>query len=236
MTLGKLLRKLLGPEYFAYAGKAYRRIFVDLEKVAHCLPEMPSGSHLLDIGGGDGELINSIKKRFPNIKISMIDISHSIGDMIDEKHKASIDFFPSTSIAQFREKRAGSASNIDFILISDVIHHVAPEARKRFFSDLSKLVSENTVVIIKDIEPGFFLSRLSYWADKYISGDRTVALTSKNELIRSMTEIFPKIHYCETGLFRINKPNFALAFSLKPLPKSPDHRSPVITPSPPQHP
>lgn len=219
MTLGKLFRKLLGPKYFGYAGKAYRRIFVDLEKVAQSLPEMPPGSRLLDIGGGDGALINAIRKRFPAIKISMIDISDSIGHMIDEKYKNSIEFLPSTSMAQFKERRSHGPSGIDFILISDVVHHVAPEKRVHFFSDLAKLIGENTAVIIKDIEPGHFISKLSYWADKYISGDRTVALTCKTELIKLMAENFPAIHYYESDLFRRNKPNFSLVFSLRPFKK-----------------
>ena len=221
MTLGKLVRKLLGPKYFGYAGKAYRRIFVDLEKVAQNLPEMPPGSRLLDIGGGDGALINSIKERFPAIKISMIDISDSVGDMIDEKHKSSIEFLPLTSMAQFKEHRPSGSSDIDFILISDVVHHVIPKKRKHFFSDLSKLIGENTAVIIKDVEPGYFISKLAYWADKYISGDRTMALTCKAELIKLMAENLPKIYHYETDLFRMNKPNFSLVFSLRPFKKKP---------------
>lgn len=215
MTIGKFFRKLLGPKYFKYAGKAYRRFFVDLEKVAHSFPEMSSGSHILDIGGGDGELINHIKKRFPNIKISMIDIAGSMGNLIEEKNKNDISFLPSTSIMKYKESHIADFPEIDFILISDVIHHIVPKERRQFFLDLSKLINENTVVIFKDVEPGYFISKLSYLADKYISGDKTVELTSKNEITKLMKENFPEIYVYETKLFQRNRPNFSLVFSLK---------------------
>lgn len=215
MTIGTFFRKLLGPKYFKYAGKAYRSLFVDLEQVAQSFPEMSPGNHLLDIGGGDGELINHIKIRFPNIKISMIDIAGSIGNLIEEKNKFDISFFPSTSIIKFKESHITELPEIDFILLSDVIHHIVPKERRQFFLDLSKLLNKNTVVIFKDVEPGYFISELSYLADRYISGDRTVELTSKNEITNLMKENFPGIYVYETNLFQKNRPNFSLVFSLK---------------------
>jgi cyclopropane fatty-acyl-phospholipid synthase-like methyltransferase len=212
MTIGKFFRKLLGPKYFKYAGKAYRSVFVDVEKVIQSFPEMPAGSHLLDIGGGDGELINHIKLRFPEIRITMIDIAENIGNLIEEKFKKDLAFFPKTSINQFKEFHSTALPEIDFILISDVVHHVMPEQRQQFFIDLSKIVSEKTMVIFKDVEPGFFISKLSYWADKYISGDKTVMLTSKKEITDFMKSNFAEINVNETNLFERNRPNFSLVF------------------------
>jgi 2-polyprenyl-3-methyl-5-hydroxy-6-metoxy-1,4-benzoquinol methylase len=217
MTIGKLFRKLLGPRYFKSAGKVYRSIFVDLKKVAQSFPEMKSGSHLLDIGGGDGELINYLKKLFPDIKIYMIDIANSIGISIDKKYIDEIMLLPSTSINKFYENHTAEVPEINFILISDVIHHIVPKDRKQFFFDLSRLIKQETVVVFKDIEPGYFISKLSYLADKYISGDKTVELTSKNEIIKLMKENFPEIYVYETNLIQKNHPNFLLVFSLKQI-------------------
>ena len=214
MTIGKFFRKLLGPKYFKYAGKAYRRVFVNVEKVIQSFPEMPANSHLLDIGGGDGELINHIKQRFPEIKITMIDIAESIGNLIEEKIKMDVSFFPGTTLNQFKEQYSAEFPKIDFILISDVVHHIIPGQRQQFFLDLSKVINENTKVIFKDVEPGFFISKLSYWADKYISGDKTVKLTSKKEITEYMKENFPEINSYETNLFERNRPNFSLVFSI----------------------
>ena len=58
MTIGKLARKLLGNKIFSIIARYYRAIFVDLEKVCRSFPEIEDNAHILDVGGGDGELIN----------------------------------------------------------------------------------------------------------------------------------------------------------------------------------
>jgi 2-polyprenyl-3-methyl-5-hydroxy-6-metoxy-1,4-benzoquinol methylase len=217
MSPGEMFRKLLGPKYFKYAGRFYRSIFVDLKKVVQCLPEIPPDCHILDIGGGDGDMINYIRKRFPKTKISMIDIAGSIGNLIEEEHKSEINLFPVTSIVDFHKRYILELPEIDFILISDVIHHIKKELRRQFFVELKELVNENTIVIFKDIEPGYFISKLSYWADKYISCDKNVELTSKNEITNLMRENFPEIYFYETQLFQRNRPNFSLIFSFEQM-------------------
>ena len=215
MSIGQMCRKILGPKYFKYAGKAYRGIFVNVKIVIQSFPEMPAGSHLLDIGGGDGELINHLKERFPDIKITMIDIAGAMGSLLEEKYRKDVRILPATSIAQYDERYGATSPKVDFILISDVVHHIVPSQRRGFFSDLSKLMNENTQVIFKDVEPGYFISRLSYWGDKYVSGDKTVELTSKKEITGLMKENFPNIDWYETDLFAKNRPNFSLVFSLR---------------------
>jgi cyclopropane fatty-acyl-phospholipid synthase-like methyltransferase len=217
LSIGELSRKLLGPKYFKYAGRLYRNIFVDVKKVVQFFPEMPNDSHLLDIGGGDGDMINYIKERFPEVKISIIDIAESIGSLVEKQYKREINLFPGTSIIDYYNKYFHRLPKIDYILISDVIHHVKKEFRMQFFVDLKELVNENTVIIFKDIEPGYFISKLSYWADKYISNDKNVELTSKNEITNLMKENFPEIYFYETRLFQRNRPNFSLVFSLKQI-------------------
>lgn len=218
MTIGKFFRKVFGPKYFPYIGKAYRRIFVDVQKIVADLPEMSPTGHLLDIGGGDGELINHIKKRFPRIKISMIDTADSIGNFIEEEFKKDISFFPSTSIKEFKQKHLTKYSKIDYILISDVVHHIIPQDRAQFFLELSELIDENNLIIFKDVCPGYFSSKLAYWADRYITGDKNVELINQQEIKKFMMDNFPKIHMYETNLFKRNKPNYLLVFSLKDQP------------------
>ena len=190
----------------------YRRFFVDLELVARNFPEIGAGKHLLDIGGGDGELINHLARRFPTLKVTMMDIASKIGNFVEAQYLNNVEMLPATSMADYRGKYL-SNNPIDYILVSDVIHHVPPAHRPQFFKDLALLVNNGTTIIIKDIEPGYIKSKLSYWADKYISGDKTVSLTSRKEAVDYMKIIFPQINYYETKLLSQNRPNFCMVFT-----------------------
>jgi cyclopropane fatty-acyl-phospholipid synthase-like methyltransferase len=212
MSLGLLTRKLLGPHLFKYAGKFYRNIFVDLRKFYQCLPKMKPNQCILDIGGGDGELINYILKDNPLVKITMIDVASSIGNSINPQFKNKICFLPNTSISYYKKHYINNAAIVDYILISDVIHHIEPSEREEFFTNLKEIIGITTIVAIKDVEPGYFKSWVAYLADKYISGDRLVKFINKKEVISYMMDIFPDIHYYETNLFKINRPNYCLIF------------------------
>jgi len=212
MSLGTLVRTLFGPRYFKYAGKIYRSFFVNLKTVYQSFPVMRPYQQLLDIGCGDGELINFILGENPLVKITMIDIAKSIGNAVDARFKRLVTLLPGTSIVDYREKHYKNAK-IDFILISDVIHHIKPGERKEFFSDMLEIIRDDTKIIIKDVEPGHLKSYLAFLADKYISGDKYVTPVGKKEMIKYMKDIIPTIKFYETNLFRNNMPNYCLVFN-----------------------
>ncbi|MEI7595584.1 MAG: methyltransferase domain-containing protein [Bacteroidota bacterium] len=213
MSIGNIFRKIVGEKIFPIFGKLYRRIFVQIKLISQTFPEIKPNSNFLDIGGGDGELLNLLLERFPDINITMIDISGNIGSSIKNEFTSKVDVLPSTSMLEYKEKYPYKASNIDFILISDVIHHVLPSQRPAFFNDLTKLINPKTTIVFKDVEPGFFISKLGYLADKYISGDKTVQQVSKQEIVLLMKQVSPNIKYFETDLFKLNKPNYSIVFT-----------------------
>ena len=213
MSVGNAVRKLLGPTIFKYVGSIYRRFFVDLRELYRCFPTMKPEQCLLDIGGGDGEIMNYIMRDNPSLTVTMIDISPSVGNSIRPQYREKINIFPCMSMNEFKEKYfTNTKQGIDFILISDVVHHIEESRRREFFSDLKKLISDTTKIIIKDIEPGYCKSYLSYLSDKYITGDKKVGLVSKNAVVKYMKDISPGIRYYETELFEKNCPNYCLIF------------------------
>jgi 16S rRNA G527 N7-methylase RsmG len=86
MTPGNLARRLLGPA-FRPVGEAYRRIFVDMDKVADWMADrLPRSARVLDVGGGDGYVANLLLARRADIRVTLIDPSQEIGSFIDAAH------------------------------------------------------------------------------------------------------------------------------------------------------
>ncbi|MFB3905221.1 MAG: methyltransferase domain-containing protein [Acidobacteriota bacterium] len=207
MTIGKLARSLLG-RWFPIAGRLYRSVFVDLKKVVAAFPPIPPGATLLDIGGGDGEVINELIARYPDTQVTMIDLSPRIGGALRPELRDRVRLFPGTSMRKYAEQNPNPP---DLVLISDVIHHVPPEQRKEFFADLRTLVGNSgATILIKDIEPGYPRAYLSWLADRFISGDAIVALVPRAEVKRLLLEAFPAYEVAETRLMETDKPNYAL--------------------------
>lgn len=211
MSIGSMARKLLGERLFAVVGHYYRAVFVDLEKVARSVADaIPRFAYVLDIGGGDGAPLNYLLRLRPDIRITMIDLAPRIGGSIAPEFQSRVTTMPTMSVRQYIER---GSPRPDCLLISDVVHHIPPAYREGFFNDVRDLIDDAaTPVIIKDIEPGYPRSLLSLWADRYISGDKTVSLISKAELERTVSRAFGKVEARETSLFASDRPNYSIIF------------------------
>jgi hypothetical protein len=214
MSIGSVTRKVLGKRLFRVAGRIYRAVFVDLREVAlACVKAIPEGAHVLDIGGGDGEPINHLLELRSDLRFTMVDLNPVVGSSIRAEHLAKVERLPGTSIREYLESGRPMPQAI---MINDVLHHVPPPHRPTFFADLRELVerAKGAVVIIKDVEPGTFRANLSYWADKYISGDKTVSLVSRGDLTRTLHGLFGDVAIRETPLFAKDAPNYSVVFSV----------------------
>jgi 2-polyprenyl-3-methyl-5-hydroxy-6-metoxy-1,4-benzoquinol methylase len=194
---------------FRRVGRAYRSIFVNLDRVARTSAQfIPTGAFVLDIGGGDGEPLNHLLALRSDIRVAMIDLSPNIGGFIEDAFRSRVTVLPGTSI---RTYIASGARQPDVVLISDVLHHVPLDDRDAFMSDLRDLAGAkpDATIIIKDVEPGGVRSTLGYLADRFISGDPGVSLISRRELEAHLTAMFegPTIH---TPLYDLDPPNYAL--------------------------
>ncbi len=212
MTPGQFARKLLGP-LFPAVGRVYRRFGVDLDAVAAVIPALPPGSRILDIGGGDGDLLNLVLPRNPGVSVTMIDLSPTIGAWLAPELRQRVEIMPSTSVRQFSEKGQPAP---DLILLSDVVHHVPVGARTEFMADISRLVSGGAArLVIKDVEPGGLRSKLLYLMDRHISGDKNVEFLSRREMTRLVEDNMPVASVVETALLGRNPPNYALVFTFR---------------------
>ena len=98
----------------------------------------------------------------------------------------------------------------DAALVSDVMHHLPISYRAQFLRSLHSSLLPGGAIYIKDIEPGHFISGLSLFCDKYVSGDRGVALISKESLRALANEQLPAHETIEIGLYEQDRPNYIL--------------------------
>lgn len=173
---GQIARRLLGP-YFKPVGDAYRRVFVNLDKIVDALEgAVPRQSRILDIGGGDGALIDLLLNRRPDVSVTMCDIAPTIGAFLESGNRGKVALLPATDFADVH-------GEYDVVMITDVMHHVPVDQRESFFEALSQSCDRwgCKTLFFKDVEPGHVRSVLSLLADWYITGDRHVVLFPRSE-------------------------------------------------------
>jgi cyclopropane fatty-acyl-phospholipid synthase-like methyltransferase len=208
MSVGSLARKLLGRRLFPVIARGYRAVFVDMVKVADSFPAVSPGTRVLDIGGGDGELLNILLARHPELRVTMIDLNSTLGTALRPEFRDRVEVLPRTSI---RQLAALGRPPPQVIIISDVVHHIPVEYRVSFFEDVRDLLAGHTaMLVVKDVEPGTFRAQLSWLADRYVSGDRNVHLIGARELEALLGRIFPGARCEPTDLVKRDSPNYCL--------------------------
>ncbi|MGV8932957.1 MAG: class I SAM-dependent methyltransferase [Luteimonas sp.] len=188
------------------AAGVYRSIFVDLAKVAECLARhLQPGSRLLDIGGGDGELLNRLLDLRPDVQVTMVDVADSVGKFLLPVHRGKVELIPRTLL---EDHVAGLEGRYDEALVSDVMHHLPQSYRAKFLRSIHSALRPNGSIFVKDIQPGHFVSWLSLYCDKYISGDPGVCLISQASLRLLASEQLPQHDAAEIGLYARDCPNY----------------------------
>lgn len=171
---GQIARRLLG-KHFIPLGNIYRRIFVDLERVVDVFEhELPENARVLDIGGGDGALVDRLLNRRPDLSVTMCDLAPSIGAFLSEPNRTKVNLHPATEFSAM-------TGPFDAVTIADVLHHVPVDQRGRFFEELHLACErwDTRKLILKDVEPGGWRALMAVLTDRYITGDKHVVPFSK---------------------------------------------------------
>lgn len=209
MTIGTAARRALGP-LFPVAGRAYRRVFVDVRKVAAAVPALPHGAVLLDVGGGDGEILNHLLDRQPGLRVVAVDLAADIGQALRPDIRGRVDLRPATSVRDYLDAGGEPA---DAVLMSDVFHHVPSVGRSQLVRDVLAAFRGNPpLLIVKDIVPAGMRSGLAFWSDRNISGDKGVEAISPAALTDLICAVRPDLVVTPTGLIDVDAPNYCLVF------------------------
>lgn len=206
MSIGSAVRAILPPSLERRAAGAYRSVFVDLQKVAvHLATCLQKDARLLDVGGGDGELLNYLLDLRADVSVSMVDVAETIGKFVQQRHFSRVEVFPGTSL----EAHLAGADPYDAVLVSDVMHHLPESYRAKFLFAARTALVPNGLLFIKDIEPGHWRSSLSLLCDRHVSGDRGVSLVSQDG-IRRLLQAGSACDVSEVGLYEDDCPNYIL--------------------------
>jgi ubiquinone/menaquinone biosynthesis C-methylase UbiE len=214
VPLGQLARKVLGPRYFKPLGDAWRACFVSLARVVESVPNLPSHAHVLEVGGGEGQLMNALCARFPHVQATLIDISAVAGSALVAGVRERVELLGGMTVRQYAELARPAP---DLVVLCDVLHHVPPRQRATFLQDLACVVQPHTRLFIKDVRPGSPRAYLGYLSDRYITGDREVAPLAEADVEALIHQHFPWLTPRRTALHAQDAPNYSIVFAAQAL-------------------
>jgi trans-aconitate methyltransferase len=165
--IGAAVRRVLG-RFEAPAGRFYRKLFFDVHAFGEALRGWTAATSILEIGCGDGLVTEELRRVFPQAEIVGIDVRPEVGRLF-RGDRAGITFLSGDIPGFARHNR----SRFDLAVISDVLHHVAPDRRPDLLRSAVVGLRAGSGLAIKEWErrrnPAHFFAWVS---DRFITGDQ----------------------------------------------------------------
>ena len=199
MSIGTAVRARLG-RFETPAAEAYRSLFIDLEGlVSELASRVPAPRRVLEIGCGDGSTAEQLHRVYPTADYVGIDVAPEPGRRFGGDPQRA--WFASMTSAQLRE---GQPDPFDLIVIVDVLHHIPAELdRHGVLADAAAMAGSGATIVIKEwASDGGPAHGLAWFADRYISGDRTVRFGTTPYLRELATAALPGWFHTWSGWVR----------------------------------
>ncbi|MGI9584982.1 MAG: methyltransferase domain-containing protein [Acidimicrobiia bacterium] len=211
MSPGSIARRVLGERLFSIVGDAYRSVFVDFDRVRRHLPDFQDGATIVDIGGGDGAFLNVLLSGRPDIAVTIVDIAPNIGGSLESEFRDQVTLVPGTSLDEYAAERTDRP---DWILISDVVHHIPVGERARFLESVANFIGDaDCSIVVKEVQPSTPRARLAWFADRYVSGDQNVVFIPVDRMQQRLAVALPDFGCDHTGLLDEDGLNYSLVCS-----------------------
>ena len=185
MAIGSKVRKLFG-RHERLIASLWRSLFVSLDHWTQTVGSWaPAPMRILELGCGEGCSTIKLARAYPDATIDAVDIGQHIGRLYQSPPER----------VRFRIISAGALAQespgaYDLIVVTDVLHHIPPDARASFLAAVRTLLATGGVLAFKDwhrnIAPIYYLG---YAADRWLTGDRIAYLT-RTEARRLLRGIF----------------------------------------------
>ncbi len=167
LRIGPWLRRRLGT-LERPAVEIYRRAFIDLDALAAWIrTRVPAPARFLEIGCGEGALVERLARAYPNADVTAIDVGSQPGRLCIVK-EPRIRFSQMTAAALRVEETGG----YPLVILCDVLHHVPRQEREKLLMDAAALVAPGGSLVCKEWVRQHTLAYLmGYMADRFITGD-----------------------------------------------------------------
>jgi len=141
---------------FAHWG---RRAYPEWAKteLTEWIRRLPSGSHVLDLGGGTGVLTNWAAMLRDDLKYTIVDISPG---MLAHADKAAEKLIANAEDLPFAD------SSIDAIMMGEALHHF--KNSKQALREIARVLRFGGHFWIYDFDPARGMGRWIYWGEKFL--------------------------------------------------------------------
>jgi 2-polyprenyl-6-hydroxyphenyl methylase/3-demethylubiquinone-9 3-methyltransferase len=184
-SIGQLVRGMFGP-YERPISDAYRAIFLDIgDFVSQIQRWRPDASRILEVGCGEGALIERLRVSYPDADITGIDLTPRLGRLYGgPRERVRFIQCPVEDIA------AAEPGQYDLVALCDVLHHVPEAVRQSLLDAIRATLAPGGVLVFKDWErTGTLIHWLCYASDRWITGDR-VAYMTRDEMRTRLSASF----------------------------------------------
>ena len=174
MPLGPTVRRLFG-RYEPQIASLYRSIYIDLDAyLAQIEKWISEPRRILEIGAGEGAVTERLARAYPSAEITGIDITENVGRLYSGPKRNVT--FEQTTVQQVAATRPCA---FDFVILSDVLHHVPTSLRPEILTSAKRCLSSDGQLIFKDWGRARTPIHLMCLAsDRYLTGDDVSFLTA----------------------------------------------------------
>ncbi len=204
MGIGSAVRSRLGALEVPVSN-AYRSYFINLGDFAEFVRGVAPARRILEIGCGDGSLVQRLAMVYPDAEILGIDISAEPGRLFagDRSHVTFRSILTGDLLRQ-------DPPRFELVIICDVVHHVPQDQRDALLTEARELLLPGGHLVVKDWEPSRSIAHgLCYFSDTFVSGE-TVSFPTRPELHAQIAALLPDDEILAEARVPPRRNNFAI--------------------------